>query len=75
MEYYGSVFGPPIFFQHKCDKSYQSVIIFYEHSQTLQVCNEITYTFLFENKQTFISLSCLLNIKPVFQTCIYFSYK
>ena len=35
-------FGPPIFFQHKCGKSYKSTIIFYEHSRTIQVYSEIT---------------------------------
>ena len=40
--FYGSVFGPPIFFQHKCHKSYKSTIIFYEHSRTIQVYSEIT---------------------------------
>ena len=55
--YYGSVFGPPIFFQHKCGKSYKSTIIFYEQSRTIPVYSEITWSFYLKNKQTFTSLS------------------
>ena len=69
---YGSVFGPPIFFQHKCGKSYKSTIIFYEHSRTIQVYSEITWSFYLKNKQTFTSLSCVLNIKPFFNMYIFF---
>ena len=38
-----------------------------EHSRTIHVYSEITWGFYLKNKQTFTSVSCVLNIKPFFQ--------